>query len=228
MTVKIPFARNDWVFHTGPWFWPHVQRRIKIPGLSDFGIFKNGASSILTWVWADTTPAACRHFWRRWTLLCGYCIRAWIIFHKVTSEYDPAFVLLILRLQLQILKMTEIHQWRKMNFSALVPCFVNHFFLVSDLRQLPCRNVLQFFPILSPLLPLYREFLNAWGIGMNLWTRLLTSHRIHPFCSDVILTRFVSSSFWPWSRAFVGINNTSVFCLAFPIIAVAFLHCSSS
>ena len=34
--------------------------------------------------------------------------------------------------------------------------------------------------------------------------------------------RFVSSSFQPWSRAFVGINNTSVFCLAFPNIAVGF------
>ena len=46
------------------------------------------------------------------------------------------------------------------------------------------------------------------------------SHRIHPFCSDVILVRFVSSFFW--SRAFVGINNTSVFCLAFPNTAVGF------
>ena len=50
--------------------------------------------------------------------------------------------------------------------------------------------------------------------------RTAASARIHPFCSDVILMRFVSSSFWPWSRAFVGINNTSVFCLAFPNIAL--------
>ena len=42
------------------------------------------------------------------------------------------------------------------------------------------------------------------------------SHRIRPYCSDVILMRFVSSCFKPWSRAFVGVNNTSVFCLAFP------------
>ena len=38
----------------------------------------------------------------------------------------------------------------------------------------------------------------------------------------------MSSSFWPWSRAFVGINNTSVFCLAFTNIAVGVLHCSLS
>ena len=50
------------------------------------------------------------------------------------------------------------------------------------------------FPILSPLPPL------------------------HPFCSNVILMRFVSSSFYPWSRAVVGIDNISVFVLRFPIL----------
>ena len=43
---------------------------------------------------------------------------------------------------------------------------------------------------------------------------LCTSYRIHPF--------FVSSSFQPWSRAFVDVDNTSVFCIAFPNIAVGF------
>ena len=32
-----------------------------------------------------------------------------------------------------------------MNFSALGPGFIDHFFLDSDFRQLPCRNFLQFF-----------------------------------------------------------------------------------
>ena len=54
------------------------------------------------------------------------------------------------------------------------------------------------------------------------------SYKIHSFCSNAILMRFVSSSFWPWSRAFVGINNTSKFCLAFPNIAVGLPHCSLS
>ena len=34
--------------------------------------------------------------------------------------------------------------------------------------------------------------------------------------------RFVSSSFWPWSRALVGINNSSVFRVTFPNIAEDF------
>ena len=48
------------------------------------------------------------------------------------------------------------------------------------------------------------------------------SFSICPFCSNVILMRFVASSFLPWSRAFIGINNTIIFRLAFPNVAVGF------
>ena len=75
-----------------------------------------------------------------------YCIQTRIIIYNVTSEYDTVFVLLILRLQLRILEMTKIHQWRKMYFSTFIPCFIDHFFLVSEFCQLPCRYFLQFFP----------------------------------------------------------------------------------
>ena len=50
--------------------------------------------------------------------------------------------------------------------------------------------------------------------------KTVVSHRIHPFCSDMIQMRCVHSSLDPQSGALVGINNTSVFCLAFPKIAV--------
>ena len=83
-----------------------------------------------------------------------------------------AFVFLTLKFQLRNLKMTEIHPWRKTIFSALRLWFIDHFFLVSDYRQLPCRIFLLFFPILSPLPPFASGIFNAWGIGMNLCTRL--------------------------------------------------------
>ena len=70
-----------------------------------------------------------RHLWCWWSLFREYCVWSRIIFYNVTSEYDSAFVLLILRFWLRILKMTKIHQWRKMNFSALSPCFSDHSFL---------------------------------------------------------------------------------------------------
>ena len=51
--------------------------------------------------------------------------------------------------------------------------------------------------------------------------KTVVSHRIHPFCSDVILMRDVYSSLDPWPCALVGINNTCKSCLAFPNIAVS-------
>ena len=112
-----------------------------------------------------------------------------------------------------------------MNFSALIPCFLDHFLLISDFRQLPCRFFLQFFPFFLH----YR--LCIWNFlclrhRNELVHKTMMSYRIRPFSSDVILMRFMSSSFWPWSRAFVGIDNTSAFCLAFP--NTGFPHCSLS
>ena len=41
----------------------------------------------------------------------------------------------------------QIHQWRKMNLSVLSSCFIDHFFLVSWFRQLPCGIFLLFFQL---------------------------------------------------------------------------------
>ena len=79
------------------------------------------------------------------------------------------------------------------------------------------------FLILSPLPPLHLVFF-CLRHRNEFVHKTAMSKRIHPFCSHVILMRFVFSSFWSWSRAFVGINNTSVFCPAFPNIAVGFTH----
>ena len=107
-----------------------------------------------------------------WSLFSEYCVRTRIIFYNVTSEYNPALKLLILKFQLRILKMTSIHQWRDMNFSAFIPCFIDHFFSCFWLLSSAMPEVSPVFPILSPLLPLHLEFVIACGIWMNLWTRL--------------------------------------------------------
>ena len=112
------------------------------------------------------------HLGHERSLFSENCVRTTIIFYHVTSEYDSTFVFLLLRFQLRILEMTEIHQWRKMNFSALFPCFIDHFFLVSYFRQVPCLDFLQFFPFFLHCLPLHLEFFMLWGIEMNLRTRL--------------------------------------------------------
>ena len=101
----------------------------------------------------------------------------------------------------------------KMNFffpySLIHRSLLSCFWLWSAAMQEFAPN----FQILSPLLPLASRIFSAWGIGMNLRTRLLQNSSLF-FC-DMILVMFVYCSFKPWSRAFVGINNTSIFCLAF-------------
>ena len=57
-------------------------------------------------------------------------------------------------------------------FSALIPCFFDHFYLVSDFRQLPCQYLLQFFSHSFSTAAFASGILNAWGIGINLCTKL--------------------------------------------------------
>ena len=88
--------------------------------------------------------------WRRWTLLCEYCTRAWIIFYSVTSEYNSAFVIC------EILVPTP-NSWddrcplmtRSERFCLLSLLHRSPLFFVSDFCQLPCRNLLEFFPFFA-------------------------------------------------------------------------------
>ena len=164
----------------------------------------------LTWVWADTASAACPA--HPGSLDMMSVIFAAVIcdaddpcsvntayepessFYNVTSEYEPAFALLILGFQLRILEMTEVHYRCKVYDSALIPCFLDRFLFVSDFRQLPCWDFLQFFPF----------FLHCRLCILNLKClrhrnefvhKTVMSCRILPFRSDVILMRLVSSCF---------------------------------
>ena len=71
-------------------------RRIQMSGHSDFG---------------KSVHDLCGCHFRCWrSMFSEHCIRIRIIFYSVTSEYDPSFVLLILKFQLRILEMIKIHQ----------------------------------------------------------------------------------------------------------------------
>ena len=67
------------------------------------------------WSWYDIHQFGLCHLWCWWSLLCKYCIRAWIVFHNVASEHNSTFVLLVFRLQFGMLQMTDVHQWGKMH-----------------------------------------------------------------------------------------------------------------
>ena len=94
-------------------------RRIQMSGHSDFGTFNDlGASSIFTWVSADTASAGCPahpgslekmsmtfaavilRCWR--SLFSEHCIRTRVVFYNITAENNSTFVLLVLCLQFSI------------------------------------------------------------------------------------------------------------------------------
>ena len=77
-------------------------------------------------------------------------------------------------------------------FLPLFPCFFDHFFLVSDLRQLPCRYLLEFFQFLSLFLHCRLCIWNFLMLEASEWicAQDCNELKIHSFCSNVILMRF--------------------------------------
>ena len=116
--------------------------------------------------------------------------------------------------------MTDVHQWDNINFSALTSCFLDHIFLVSDFRQLPCRyfsSFAHYFPLLP--LQLVFECLKhrnkfVWQVAMTKW--------IYSLCNNMILMTRTRSSFQSNSRGLVGIDNANTFGLVFPNAVVDF------
>ena len=156
------------------------------------------------------------------------------IFYNVTSEYDPALKFLILRFQLRILEddkdSINDEKWTFLPL-FLASSVTSFLFLTFVSCHMPGFSPV--FPIIFPLPPVLLEFFIAWGIGMNLCTKI---------CTD--LKEWVSfpAVWWSWWGfcvqllpafgsliAFVGTNNTSVFCLAFlQYCGASFTSCSVS
>ena len=157
---------QDWVFHTGQWFWQFVSwhtnpsvRTFRFGNFQSFwsifhfylGISRYCVSCLSRASWQfgdDIHDFCCSHLWFWWPLFSEYCTRSRIIFHNVASEYNSTFVFLVLCLQFGILQMTEVHQWGEVYFSTFFSCFIDHLFVTSDFCQVPHRNFLQFFPFL--------------------------------------------------------------------------------
>ena len=112
------------------------------------------------------------------------------------------------------LKMAGVHQRRKMNRIALIPCFSDLLSFVSDFRQLPCRCLLEFFPFL-----VHSRF--------SIWYFHCLSHRnkfvhhiivtqwIHPFPCNMVFMILLMRFIHALSCVLVGLDDACVFCLAF-------------
>ena len=127
------------------------------------------------------------HLWCWWSMFSEHCVWSWIILHNVTSDYDPAFVLLILRLQLRILKIPENHQWRlrhrryHVNFwhyralASRKPTFASLCFSLhqtcfhTSVHTLWCLEVVCFLVSLLPYTYIRRvAFRSLWSLSMHL------------------------------------------------------------
>ena len=113
----------------------------------------------------DIHDFCCCHLRCWWSLFSEDCIRSRIIFHNVASEYSSTFTFLVLCFQFSIFLMTDVHQWGKMNFCALRPCFIDHLWFTSHFCQIPRRNLIKFLPSLSTAASAAGIFI-AWGIGI--------------------------------------------------------------
>ena len=132
--------------------------------------------------------------------------------------------------------MAQIHQWRKMHFSALIPCFGNYFRFVSDFRQIPCRYFLKFFPfflhccLLHPVfwrleaseltsvfvpncnglakLFLLQQFWSLWYLSGTPSNRILTDSSASTMQENLVLLFPISRQFSP--RQFTGVITLSL------------------
>ena len=150
-------------------------RRIQVSGHSDFGIFNNdGASSILTWVSADTASAG------------SLDKRPWLLRPSFVMQMN--LVLWILRKSLNHL--SQCHLGARVFFcifGTVAPTpnswddrcpVMTHgarscplSLLQRSFRQLPCRYFLEFSHPFSTA-SFASDMFIAWGIGVNLCTKL--------------------------------------------------------
>ena len=163
-------------------------RRIQLSGHSDLGIFINfGASSIFTLGASrccvcclsiatrqfgdDIHDFSCCHLrcWR--SLLSENCIRTWVVFYNITAKHNSTIVFLVLCFQFVILQVTHVHQWCKMNCSARRPCFIDHLLFRFWVVKFHAEIFSNFSHSLSTA-AFPAGIFRAWGIGINLWTKL--------------------------------------------------------
>ena len=121
----------------------------------------------------------------------------------------------------EFLKMTKIHQWRKMNFSPFIPCFIDHSFLFLTFVSCHAGIFSMFSHSFSTAAFASGNFqcLMHWNKFVH-W--IVATEWIYSFCCNMILMIPTRSSFQSNFRGLVSFDKTSMFRLAFPNTAVGF------
>ena len=115
----------------------------------------------------DIHGLCCCHIKWWWSLFSEYCIRTWIVFYTITSEYQSTVVFLMLCFQFIIFQMTDVHQWNNKNFCKLPISFINHLFFTLDFLSKVDKTCV------------YSE---SWWIHKNAYGKIDTASSWRPFC----------------------------------------------
>ena len=165
MTVQIPFKRNDWVFHTGPWMSLTIcvvvdESKCLDTPILEFSIicehlpFSFGYTLILQLLLVHIATrqsgddihdlGGCHlRCWR--SLFSEFCTRARVVFYNITTEHNLTFVFLVLCLQFSIFRwQLSINDAKWIVAPVVLASSITCFWLLTC--QVPRRNFLQFFP----------------------------------------------------------------------------------
>ena len=170
-------------------------RRIQMSGHSDLAIFKNfGASSIFTWVSADTAsvlrnPAVWR--WYPWLLLLSFEMPMNLVQWNLREALNR-LLQYHLRVQLDLCILGALPPIQHFS-SDMCPLMMQYELLRPT--SLLHRSPLSYFWLSSNSTPKFSPSFShslstaafaagtfiAWGIGINLWTKLLCCSELSPF-----------------------------------------------
>ena len=206
MTIQISFKKNDWVFHTGPWFRPFVSWQTN-PNVCTFrfGIFSimehlpflPGYKQILRQLLVLRTLAI--WIWYPWLLLPSF-VMLMILFWKKLHKIQNHLLQHRLRIQLDLCifcvfppiqhfsndRCLSVRQNELLRPSSLLPRSpLIYFWLLSG----PTLESFPIFPIPCPLLPLLLCCGNFHGLehGNKFLYRTVMLQWIVPFSCNMVL-----------------------------------------
>ena len=154
-------------------------------------------------------------------------MRTRIIFHIVTSEYHSTFVLFDIEVPTPNSQDDKDPSMKRHELFLSYSLLHRSLFLVFDFRQLSCRNFHWFFHFF------HHCCLCIWNFRClrhrnEFVNKTVMIHTIHPFFSDVILVRFVSSSSQLLNSSFRRHQHHKHNPLCVSQHSSGFLHCSLS
>ena len=151
MTIQISLKRNDW----GLPYWTMMKaicrgRTFRFWNFQEFGVSSifNLSVQLLVLSIQETLK------WYPFLFRPSSCDTDYPCSEKTTWESESSFPIFPRSITGPLhfwsfvcdSQLTEIHHWSELFRYVLIPCFIDHFWFISDFCQIPRRNFLKFFP----------------------------------------------------------------------------------